>query len=199
MGFSKAQRRVAFGMASGLLVTLACLAAVALLRPTAFFAATLLGRLQLLAASALAPTIALTVAIARLAAHRFRTPRDLDGSGLAAGTERAKVLQALLQNTLEQMVLALPVYAAWVVLAPVHLLAVVPTAASLFVLGRALFFQGYARGASGRALGFALTFYPPFFCWPGRWSSQPGWRSAKSPVGVRREWKPGQQSACSCH
>ncbi len=62
--------------------------------------------------------------------------------------------------SLEQMALALPVYAAWVVLAPTHLLAVVPAASSLFLLGRVLFFYGYARGASGRALGFALTFYP---------------------------------------
>ncbi len=32
--------------------------------------------------------------------------------------------------------------------------------AILFCIGRALFWAGYGRGAGGRALGFALTFYP---------------------------------------
>ncbi len=100
VSLSKAQRGVAFGMAAGLLIALACLGTAALLHPFAIFAATLLGRLQLLALSALAPTLGLAIAIARLASHRFRTPQDLDGSGLTPGTERAKVLQALLQNTL---------------------------------------------------------------------------------------------------
>ncbi len=95
VSLSKAQRGVAFGMAAGLLIALACLGTAALLHPFAIFAATLLGRLQLLALSALAPTLGLAIAIARLASHRF-----LDGSGLTPGTERAKVLQALLQNTL---------------------------------------------------------------------------------------------------
>jgi len=38
--------------------------------------------------------------------------------------------------------------------------AVIPAAAILFFIGRVLFWRGYARGAPGRALGFALTFYP---------------------------------------
>ena len=33
-------------------------------------------------------------------------------------------------------------------------------AAMLFVIGRVLFWRGYASGAPHRALGFALTFYP---------------------------------------
>ena len=33
-------------------------------------------------------------------------------------------------------------------------------AATLFVIGRVLFWRGYASGAPARALGFALTFYP---------------------------------------
>ena len=38
--------------------------------------------------------------------------------------------------------------------------AAVPAAAILFFVGRVLFWRGYAHGASARALGFALTFYP---------------------------------------
>ena len=47
-----------------------------------------------------------------------------------------------------------------------------PAAAFLFAIGRMLFIVGYRRGATGRSLGFALTFYPtvllfvglPFVC-----------------------------------
>jgi hypothetical protein len=35
-----------------------------------------------------------------------------------------------------------------------------PAAAILFLIGRILFFLGYAEGAASRAFGFALTFYP---------------------------------------
>jgi hypothetical protein len=160
MSFSNPQRSVALGMAAGLSITIAALGLTALLEPFGALAGALPARLQLLALSALAPAVALAVCIARLAAHRFHTPEDLDGSGLTAGTAQARLLQALLQNTLEQLALAIPVYTAWTLLAPAHLLAVVLTAAFLFIIGRVLFFWGYARGAPGRALGFTLTFYP---------------------------------------
>ncbi|WP_428641895.1 MAPEG family protein [Roseibium sp.] len=101
----------------------------------------------------------LLVTIGTLARHRFFTPQDIDGSGLTSGTDTARVLQAVLQNTLEQTVLAALVYTSFAVLAPVALLGALPVAAGLFWLGRALFWHGYARGAAGRALGFALTFY----------------------------------------
>ena len=108
----------------------------------------------------LLPAATLLVCIARLAAHRFFTPEDIHGSGLTGGTERAKLLQSLLQNTLEQCCLAIPVYLATAILAPASLLPVVPTAAVMFLVGRGLFFAGYAQGAPSRAYGFALTFYP---------------------------------------
>src|SRR5438128_2262774 len=69
-------------------------------------------RLKLAALAGLAPAAILFISIARLAKHRFTTPQDIDGGGLTEGTERAKLLQALLQNTLEQTVLAIPVYMA---------------------------------------------------------------------------------------
>ena len=117
-------------------------------------------RLQVLSLCVLIPALTLAVAIGRLAAHRFNTPQDIDGSGLTPGTERAKVLQALLQNTLEQLALSIPVYAAWAMLAPPRLMVMLPVAALLFVLGRSLFFWGYHRGAPSRSIGFTLTFYP---------------------------------------
>lgn len=102
----------------------------------------------------------LNVSIGTLARHRFFSPQDIDGSGLTSGTDRAKRYQAILQNTLEQVVLALTVHLACAVLLPVDQLAVLPIAAVSFTLGRLLFTFGYRRGAPARALGFALTFYP---------------------------------------
>ncbi len=69
---------------------------------------------------------------------------------------------AVLQNTLEQVVLA--------VVAHLGLAAVLEGSGPLivalvvlFCIGRALFWAGYAKGAAARALGFALTFYPSAF------------------------------------
>jgi hypothetical protein len=102
----------------------------------------------------------LAVNIGVLARHRFFTADDIDGGGLTPGTETAHLLQSMLQNTLEQSVLALGVHAIWAVVMPQAWQAAVPAAVMLFVIGRALFWRGYTRGAPGRALGFALTFYP---------------------------------------
>lgn len=115
-------------------------------------------------ASALAWDVALLLClmacIGALAAHRFFTPEDIDGAGVSAGTPRARALQGLLQNTLEQVVLAVPTHLAWAALMPRSWQAAVPAAVVLFVVGRALFAWGYTRGAPARALGFGLTFYP---------------------------------------
>lgn len=108
----------------------------------------------------LLPATTMFVAIARMAKHRFSTREDIDGDALGVGTKRARILQSLLQNTLEQLALAVPVYI--VALSSQHsaIQAAVPACACLFFLGRLLFFATYERGASARSLGFALTFYP---------------------------------------
>jgi hypothetical protein len=102
----------------------------------------------------------LAVNIGLLARHRFFTPDDIDGGGLTEGTAKAHLLQSMLQNTLEQTVLALGVHLTWATAMPRAWQAAVPVAAMLFVTGRVLFWRGYAAGAPHRALGFALTFYP---------------------------------------
>ncbi len=102
----------------------------------------------------------LGISIALLARHRFFTPEDIDGGGLTRGTETANVLQATLQNSLEQTVLAVLVHSAWASLMPVSWMAAIPAAVVLFLSGRVLFLRGYRGGAPSRAVGFALTFYP---------------------------------------
>lgn len=116
-------------------------------------------RLSVAILSSIIPAIFLAVSIGRLAKHRFFSPEDIDGGGLTHGTEKAKVLQSVLQNTLEQSLLALMVYLIWSVLMPASSLSVVPIAALCFGIGRLLFFKGYTSGAPARALGFALTFF----------------------------------------
>ena len=102
----------------------------------------------------------LGVSIGLLARHRFFTPEDIDGGGLTQGTETANILQATLQNTLEQSVLAVLVHVTWAILMPVASSAAIPAAVVLFLCGRVLFLRGYRGGAPSRAVGFALTFYP---------------------------------------
>jgi hypothetical protein len=102
----------------------------------------------------------LGVSIGLLARHRFFTPEDIDGGGLSRGSETANVLQATLQNTLEQTVLAVLVHLAWATVMPVSWIAAIPAATILFLTGRVLFVRGYRGGAPSRAVGFALTFYP---------------------------------------
>ncbi|MEZ4440741.1 MAG: MAPEG family protein [Polyangiaceae bacterium] len=102
----------------------------------------------------------LLVAIGRIAGHRFATPADIHGGARGQGTERVQILQALLQNTLEQTVLAFLAHGAFLAVAPTRWGATVVLFVAYFGIGRALFFRGYASGAPARAFGFALTFYP---------------------------------------
>jgi len=111
---------------------------------------------------ALLPLVALMISIMRVGNHRFTTPEDIDGSGLTVGTQKIQILRAILQNTLEQAVLAVGVYLIGSVVLPHGWLGVIPAAALLFVIGRILFAAGYAGGAGGRAMGFGLTAYPTF-------------------------------------
>lgn len=102
----------------------------------------------------------LVAGVGMLARHRFFSPADIDGGGLSEGTAVAKMLQSILQNTLEQTVLALATHLIWAAVMPAHWQAAVPAAAMLFFIGRFLFWRGYASGAPARALGFTLSFYP---------------------------------------
>jgi hypothetical protein len=152
----KTQLGVVRGMGLALLTAVAAFALAA-----CFFRAwrpDLGSRLTIAAWSIVLPAFALFVCVARLAKHRFFTPADIQGSGLTGGTEKAKLLQALLQNTLEQSCLAVPIYIATSIVVPATLLGVVPAAAGMFLIGRLFFFAGYANGAPSRAFGFGLTF-----------------------------------------
>jgi hypothetical protein len=101
----------------------------------------------------------LFAAVANVARLRFFSPEDIAGSAATTRSRSVRDAGAVLQNTLEQVVLAAVVYLALATALdrPVPLIAAL---ACLFSLGRLLFWTGYSRGAAGRAFGFALTFYP---------------------------------------
>ena len=114
----------------------------------------------------------LIATIGRMAGFRFFTASAIDGSGFGCHTpaqskarnsqaaRTAAIYQACIQNTLEQLALAVPVHLAWAATMPRAQSSAIPFAALCFLVGRVLFVAGYARGAAARSLGFAMTFYP---------------------------------------
>ena len=161
MALTKKQIGTVQGMLFGVIVALGVIILGSWLNPLNFDES--LGvntQLRVAIGSSVLVCFFLLVSVMRLAKHRFFTPADIDGSGLTDGTAQAKLLQSLLQNTLEQAAIAVVVYLSWALLMPATWLSVVPLAAICFALGRILFFRGYTSGASSRAAGFALTFYP---------------------------------------
>jgi hypothetical protein len=154
--FQGRQVGVAAGMAGGLAFTL-----LALFWPElSDVASGPEGRLPLWLGCAAVAGFCLLLSVGRLAGHRFFTPEDIDGGGMSGNTPRAALLQALIQNTLEQTVLAIIAWGAWLWLGPPDRGGLVIVFALAFAVGRLLFFAGYSRGAPFRALGFTLCFYP---------------------------------------
>jgi hypothetical protein len=150
---TRKQIGTAVGMAVGLLLTIGAFVWQGAPAPH-------VDRLALWAACSASAACWLAIAVALQARHRFFSPADIDGAGLTAASAPAQLLQALVQNTAEQTLLAALAYAGWLLATPTSAPWPAVHCAVLFSLGRLLFFAGYARGAAARSLGFALTFYP---------------------------------------
>lgn len=117
-------------------------------------------RLRLSAGCAAAVASTLIFALLRVSLRRFFHAADAPGAGLSAPSDGIRVPLAILQNTLEQVVLASIAYLAFAASAPAHLLPLLPLFAGLFLLGRLAFWIGYRHGATGRTFGYVLTFFP---------------------------------------
>lgn len=150
-----AQKQVVVGMSLAVAVTL-----------IALFGAYYLSRmgvdpvrLSAPAASALA-ALALVYCIAGIARKRFFQAETIGGAAYDAPGNDIGVDKAILQNTLEQVVLAVAAYNGLAAVAPGLAPVLLPALVILFLLGRLLFVRGYRKGAGHRALGFGLTFYP---------------------------------------
>ena len=155
---SPEQRGVVIGMLLGASVPALPIAAGAWLIPGP--AAPPLGdRLVWLMPYAAVLALPMALAIAAIARHRFFHAAVIDGSNDAADRWLA-IARAILQNTLEQTVLAALVLLALAATLPSGWLGALPAAILWFVLARAIFALTYARGAAARSFGFAATFYP---------------------------------------
>lgn len=156
--FRQEQRRVAARMAAAALLTVAVVAAALHLGP-ASSPRPLAERLAAALRVDLLVVLPLAAAIGNVARLRFLSAQDIAGSSAGAASPGVRHAAAVLPNTLEQAVLAAPVHLALASLLPAPE-PVVAALAGLFLLGRVLFWAGYAGGAATRAFGFALTFYP---------------------------------------
>ncbi len=116
-------------------------------------------RLSAPVASALV-ALALVFCIGDIARKRFFNTDIIDGAAYDHPGSTVAVDKAVLQNTLEQTVLAIAAYNGLAAVTPGLATVLLPALVILFLLGRALFIFGYRKGAGGRAFGFALTFYP---------------------------------------
>ena len=100
--------------------------------------------------------------IAIIARYRFYNASVISGSGLTKSTYMLNILSSILQNTLEQTILATLVYFSWIMIVPPTWLSVIPIMSITFIIGRILFAIRYKNGAIARSFGFALTFYPTY-------------------------------------
>jgi hypothetical protein len=156
---STKQVGVAIGMAAALLITILAFAAVgagAVPWPQQFGDSLW----RWVAIACWIDGIWLFIAIAGIANFRFFSPADIDGAGLTTATEPLKVKQAILQNTLEQTLLACLAYAGVAAFTDSHWTTLLWVLPALFSIGRLTFALGYRAGAGARSFGFALTFYP---------------------------------------
>ena len=94
MALSDKQSGVLSGMANGAAVTIATIATGILFDPLALSShGSTQERLFVALESSLLPVLFLTASIARLAKHRFFTPKDIDaGAGMSEDTAQAKLL-----------------------------------------------------------------------------------------------------------
>ncbi len=159
---SRKQKGVALGMAGGALLT-----AIVLSAPSSWFGVAseldLPGRLTYAIHADAVAMLWLLAAVANVARRRFFSPSDIDGGGLAPASSRISVDVAIVQNTLEQSVLASILYPALACLRSGDALLLMPQLLTLFCIGRITFWLGYRHGAPWRAFGFAATFYPTVF------------------------------------
>ncbi|MCP4951242.1 MAG: MAPEG family protein [Proteobacteria bacterium] len=141
MKFSSKQKGTALGMLIGFLSALTVVILGTRLNPFQMNpAADGFEALRIAAISVISVCIFLVFSIGRIARHRFFSPDDIDGAGLTTGTAKVKLLQAELQNTVEQTLLAIIVYFSWAILLPSTWILVIPLAGVSFAIGRILFF-----------------------------------------------------------
>jgi len=100
--------------------------------------------------------LCMVAGVAMIANRRFFIADAIEG-----GTSPAiEIDRRYLQNTLEQLVLAIVAHLALVTIVAPESIRAVAVLVMLFVIGRVTFWIGYHHSGPARAFGFATTFYP---------------------------------------
>lgn len=155
------QRRVLGGMAAALAMTALVLGlGTVVVWPFIPALPRLEDRLAFALRCELFTVVWLAAGVAAVARGRFFSAADIQGSGFAMPGPRIAVEAAMLQNTLEQVMLAFAVHLALASLLRGREMVLIPLLVALFCAGRLAFWTGYRSGAGSRAFGFGLTFYP---------------------------------------
>ena len=155
------QRRIVIGASLALLVTILVLVGGYLFVAMPLHVADGVGnRLVFAFRVDIVPLLWLLAAIVNVGNRRFLSRDDIQGAGFYPPSERLAIPVAILQNTLEQTVLAIGAHLVLATLLIGEELIILPLLALLFCIGRAVFWAGYGSGAGQRAFGFALTFFP---------------------------------------
>ena len=100
--------------------------------------------------------LCLLAGVGAIANRRFFIPDAIAGGP----SPSIEIEQRYVENTLEQLVLAMVAHLVLVVVVPDDSIRVVAILVMLFVIGRATFWLGYHISGPARAFGFATTFYP---------------------------------------
>ncbi|HEV2171320.1 MAG TPA: MAPEG family protein [Candidatus Binatus sp.] len=100
--------------------------------------------------------LCLLAGVGAIGNRRFFAPDAIGGDP----TPAIEIERRYVQNTLEQLVLAIVGHLALVLIVPDDSTRVVAILVMLFVIGRAAFWIGYHISPPARAFGFATTFYP---------------------------------------
>lgn len=161
MTFSAEQRAIAVRSALAVFITLAATAAAWLWLPPALLGAApdmeTADRLAYALKVDLLVLLWLAACLRAVASIRFRSDADRPGSAYGGPSPRLAVPAAVLQNSLEQTVLAVGAHLVLATVLRGEEMIVLPVLVALYLIGRMLFALGYARGAAARAFGMALT------------------------------------------
>lgn len=100
----------------------------------------------------------LFAAIATVGNQRFLSRDAIEGTTNLSGS--IEINRRFLQNTLEQLILAIIAHFCLVTVVDPSSVKIVPILVGWWILARLAFWYGYHRTPVGRAFGFAATMYP---------------------------------------
>lgn len=164
MALDNEQRGIVGWSAAAVLVTIAALGAGYLWIPADVFGVTALttagDRIAFALKADLLIFFWLAGCLRAVASGRFRSPADRKGAAYGPPTPGLAIRVAVLQNSLEQTVLAMGAHLILATVLRGPELLFIPVSVVLYLVGRVSFAITYSRGAAARAFGMALTGAP---------------------------------------